>query len=71
MKKLKTDFYINEKVVYKKGNDKTIFTILDFIFSTKRQKWIVEYSYYNDSIDNGFCNDTLENFEKNFIHFFE
>lgn len=43
---------LDDESEWRKDNP-TIFTINDILYSKKRNKWIIDFYYYNDSIDSG------------------
>lgn len=44
----------------------TIFSIKDIMYSLRDNKFVIKYSYYNDSIDSGSSMMDLDEFEQNY-----
>lgn len=49
--------------VYQRG---TVYTIIDFKYSVRYEKWRVEYCWYNDSVDCGTNSDWIDDFAEEF-----
>lgn len=51
---------------YKSKRTGSIWRIDDVVYSTARGRWIIDSSFYNNSIDEGRCHFDIDEWEENF-----